>query len=402
MRDIRVSLFLTKRMFIRGNKGVLITPVIVMAVIYINLLFVPALIQGAVNQNHDQLTDHLFSNFLVTASGSSSDLPFSAADQASVIHVPGVEGVTSSYEAGYQIFKDDKDTTSGKWTVQAIDPSSYYTVFSDKVASGSRLTLQEDTGIVLGSFVAGNGHEASPAFKSTLRGVNIGEEVSVKMANGSMQRFTTRGIFNDNYYAADSRAFISRQALEKIIPHAKDRAMTVYIKTDPSANQEVIRQQLAAILPGTTIRDTQELSGTLQDTVGTIQTINRVISSLSLLVGAITIFIVTYVDLITRRKQIGIERAVGIRNETIVMTYVLRAVICTIVGIVLGGLLFRFGLIPYFEHRPFNFPGGQVSLVFLPTSFVSYLATLMGVAVIAATLPAIRSIRVKILDAIWS
>lgn len=143
------------------------------------------------------------------------------------------------------------------------------------------------------------------------------------------------------------------------------------------------------------------MSSLVQDTVGTIKTINRVISSLSLFVGAITIFIVTYVDLITRRKQIGIERAVGIRSETIVMTYALKAIICTLIGIVLGGLLFRFAVIPFFEHQPFNFPTGRVSLVFIPESFVSYTFTLIGVAIAAAIIPVLRSVRVKILDAIW-
>lgn len=398
LKNLRVSLFLTRRSFTRGNKSLLITPIVIMAVIFINLLFVPALIQGTINANNNQLTNHLFSNFMIAPVGNNTDLAYTDIIQSDITSTAGVAAATATYDAGYQLAQDQ---IGGKWTVLAIDPATYYKVFNDTVLAGSQLQPEDPDGIVLGSLIAGNGHESSPTYQTSLKGVEIGESIAVRLVSGEQQRFTTRGVIDDHYFMADNRAFIARDKLDKLLPASKNRAMAVYVKTEPGADQAHVRQQLAHIFPAARVWDTQELAGNVQDTVATIQTINKIISLLSLLVGAITIFIVTYVDLMTRRRQIGIERAVGIRDGSIIITYVLRAILCTIVGIGLGGLVFRFGIIPYFAHDPFTFPTGEVSLVYQPLSFINYSIILMGIATVAAIIPSIRSVRVKLLDAIW-
>jgi len=83
---------------------------------------------------------------------------------------------------------------------------------------------------------------------------------------------------------------------------------------------------------------------------------------LLLLVAAIAVFIVTYVDLVSRRRTIGIERAIGIGGGAIVLGYVLKAVVFAVVGVVVGGLLFVQVAVPVVAAHPFRFPIGPVSL----------------------------------------
>jgi ABC-type antimicrobial peptide transport system permease subunit len=67
----------------------------------------------------------------------------------------------------------------------------------------------------------------------------------------------------------------------------------------------------------------------------------HILGLVSALVAAITIFIVTYIDLVNRRKQIGIERAIGVRGGAIVSSYCLKALAYAVVAIALGLLLFK-------------------------------------------------------------
>jgi len=50
LSSLRVAAFLSRRAIIRGNRGITVLTVAMMAVVYAELMFVPSLIQGATNQ----------------------------------------------------------------------------------------------------------------------------------------------------------------------------------------------------------------------------------------------------------------------------------------------------------------------------------------------------------------
>ena len=126
-----------------------------------------------------------------------------------------------------------------------------------------------------------------------------------------------------------------------------------------------------------------------------------ILNVVSLLVAAIAVFIVTYVDLVNRRRTIGIERAIGINGVAIILSYVLRAVALAIVGVLLGAALFKFGAVPIADRHPFEFPIGPVSLSVTGQEMRSSAIVLVTVAAVGALAPAWRSVRLRIIEAIW-
>ena len=57
--SIRVGAFLSRRAITRSNRAVTLLTVVMMAVIYAELLFVPSLIQGATDRSIKEINDHL-------------------------------------------------------------------------------------------------------------------------------------------------------------------------------------------------------------------------------------------------------------------------------------------------------------------------------------------------------
>jgi putative ABC transport system permease protein len=127
-----------------------------------------------------------------------------------------------------------------------------------------------------------------------------------------------------------------------------------------------------------------------------------ILRTTALIVAAITIFIVTYVDLVNKRRQIGIERAIGITSTSIVLSYIIRAVIYAAFGILAAALIFRYVVVPIEGQHPFHFPFGDVTLAVDVPELVSSAAILCAVAVVSAFIPAWQTVRTKIIDAIWS
>jgi putative ABC transport system permease protein len=136
--------------------------------------------------------------------------------------------------------------------------------------------------------------------------------------------------------------------------------------------------------------------------VETFNLINNILRAITLFVALITVFIVTYVDLVNRRRQIGIERAIGIRPTALILSYVFKALVYAFAGIGLGALVFLYVAGPIVEQHPFQFPFGPATLGIRADEMWRDAAILAAVAAISASIPAWRSIRMRILDAIWS
>jgi putative ABC transport system permease protein len=129
--------------------------------------------------------------------------------------------------------------------------------------------------------------------------------------------------------------------------------------------------------------------------------VNFIVSVVALIVAGITVFIVMYVDVINRRKQIGILRAIGITETAIAISYLLRALCYAITGVVLGFILFQGIVVPLFIRYPLHLPLGDVSLVIDQPILYVRACALMIVSFLGAYIPIQRTLRMRIIQAIW-
>lgn len=398
MRSLQVAIFLASRSILRGNRGIMLMSILMLCLVYINLLFIPSLLKGATDQSDRQLRNTYTADLTVTAVGKAGVITDVTAVTKDISEIEGVEAVTSVYRAGNHIAYRDK---SGSWPVEAIEPSSYLKVFADNTTQGSFLSGADINKIILGSAVAGNGIEEKRGFDGSLQTVPIGSSVTATIGQNLSVPLEVEGIFHNQFILADQRAFVTMETLEQYLPAAGNKATSVYVKIADSANAETVLSSIENLKAGLDAKMPEEIVGFVKDQADTISFINRILSIISFLVAAITVFIVTYVDLVNRRRQIGIERAIGITNTSLMLSYVIRALIYTLIGVGIGALLYLFVIIPFFGRHPFNFPGGPVSLSVQYILMRRYGVILLVVALLAALLPSWRSVRIKLLDAIW-
>ncbi len=181
----------------------------------------------------------------------------------------------------------------------------------------------------------------------------------------------------------------------------KDSVTRIVISVAAGADASTVTSRLQPLRDDIQFQSPAQLAAAIQDQLDTFDLINSIMRILSLLVAAITVLIITFVDLTNRRRQIGIERAIGIRSAAIVGSYVLKSMVTALIGTILGWLIFRFVLMPLVLRHPFQFPTGPVALASVPGVTRANVVILLVVAAVAALLPAIRTVRMRILDAIW-
>ena len=400
LRSLRVSFFLATRSLWRGNLGVAVMTVGMLALIFVDLLFLPALIQGTVDLVGAKVHDTLTSSVVLSSTSSVEDLADSDAILNRVRNTNGVAAATATNRVGTQISHGD---LSNVWTVDSIDPMSFQAVFTtpNHLIEGSYLTQSDTNQILLGVEISGSDQTSLQGYALSLKSVHVGDTVTVTLINGKKQDFVVKGIYKNDFLQADQKAFITQSEAQQLLPASQNRASAIYVNAKPSINEIDLGTSLVASIPGLKFQTSDELAGSVKDQINTFHLINRILKTISLVVAAITVFIVIYVDLVNRRKQIGIERAIGIKSSAIIGSYLLKVTVYAIFGIGLGAILFLFVAVPLVIKYPFHFPNGLVTLT------VSFLEmrqdgmVLIVVTLVSAFIPAWRSVKIKILDAIW-
>lgn len=177
----------------------------------------------------------------------------------------------------------------------------------------------------------------------------------------------------------------------------------IAIRAESETNPAAIKQALLDSGVGTTavIRLSREgLPSFLLDMIDTMTMLGNAISSISLVVSSITIFIVIFVNAITRRKYIGILKGIGIRAGAIELSYVFQSLLYVVVGSGLALIIIYAALVPLFDKYPVDFPFSDGILVAPLSSTVFKLIILIVSTIIAGYIPAWMIIKKNTLDSI--
>lgn len=396
-RSLGVANFLAKKLVTRSSWGLNFMAVLMIVLVYVNLNFTTALLNGFVKTVNDKLISAQTGN-IVVLSKTSEGISDSAKFMEDIRAIEGVEGVTGSRSLPAQISKGNERSVA---EISGIDPETYGDVFitPENMIEGEFLNSSDIDKIVLGAQIAGADRTRLELYSDSLKNVHAGDKVVVSYPGGVKKEYTVKGIFLNKFFESDLKSFISNGAFDKVQPGSNVDNINIRLKQGTS--EEEVIAKISELRDDVQFRTWEERAGFVRGFTDTLDIVNRILRSVALLVAAVTIFIVTYVDLVNKRRQIGIERAIGINSSTIITSYLFRALFYTLIGSVIGAVVFVGVVVPIERIYPFTFPYGEVYLVINPGFMLINGLILIGVSVVSAFIPAWRSMRLSIIEAIW-
>ncbi len=400
MRSFIVAFFLTAKSILRGNLGVTVLTISMLALANTNLLFVPSLIDGIVLSANDKLIN-TYSSDIIVQSSKDSPLINNVQELATEIKkIDGVTGVTYRNSIGAELTYEDNHINA---TIRGIPPERDREVFgiAKTVFEGSYLDSKDLDQILLGVELAGSDRPEIELYSNSLKKVHAGDKITVAYANGIKKQYTVKGVFYSEFIQTDVQAFVSEREFRSINPLTNNRATFINVKIGDNVQASDIISRIGQLKDGLKFQTWEDTAGIIRSMTTSFIMINGILTAINLLVAGITVFIVTYIDLAHKRRQIGIERAIGITPAAIAMSYVFRAIFYATLAMTLSTLLYIYVIIPLESAHPFRFPFGEVTLLVTRSLFARSALIVIGVSILAAFIPVWRTLRTRIMDAIW-
>jgi putative ABC transport system permease protein len=374
-----------------------------MTLAYVNLIFISSIFGGIVEAINEQYINNLYGNIVITPA--SDKIYIENKQTSSINNIPGIVASSAHYIndalISYDENKDGNDIQQGKWKIKSInvEDEKRVTAISNSIIAGEYLNDGDRDKIVIGKEIAGG--QGGDLDYLSLGGVLIGDKIDVKFSNNIKRTYTIKGIFSTKNNQADQMAFVTKKEMESVLG-VQNLSSEIIIKTiEKGQEKQYIEPIRQSGFRDEEIRTWEQLTGFTSSASKSFTMISIILGAIGTVVAGITIFIIIFVSIVNKRRQIGILKAIGMKESTIILSFVMQAVFYAIIGILLGISIILFVIRPFFIDNPLDFPVGWVSLKITFDIIKISNISLMVAALIGGFIPAFRGTRESILDAIW-
>ena len=410
-QSIRVGVFLGWRQIRRAGVWSTALIILIMILTFMNLVFVNGVLVGLVEgagiayrtqYSGDVLISRLPSKYYIMRT---PDIlrTLDGMDEVQSYSPRYLAG--GSAEANYKNksnLSDRPDEVSA--SVAGINPEKEdkTTHLSDRIIAGEYLKSGDENGILIGHRLLDQYANVPGISTESLTGIEIGSKVRVRV-NGSVREMTVRGIVKSKMQEVSRRIYMVDTLMRKLMARTDNNVDEIAITLIPGANPDLIKKDLirSSVDKNATVETWEESQGDFfKDITLTFKLLGSMVGGIGLIVAAITVFIIIFINAITRKKYIGIMKGIGISGLAIEISYVMQSVLYALVGSGVGMVIVCAFMKPYFMEHPIDFPFSD-GILYAPISEVLIKVLLMVVAtIIAGYVPSRMIIKKNTLDAI--
>lgn len=409
--DIAVGVFLAKRELKRANKWTTTLIVFVMLLTFLNLVVVSGILVGLIQGSLDQNKKFSSGDVIVSSFLNRNKVENSQETIKIVETIPGLRAYSARYTSGGSLqanyrdvlLKNEQPNSVGAQII-GVDPikEDVVTNISSLLVEGSYLEPTDTDSIIAGSFLFRKYNENEFPGLTTLKDVPVGSRVLLKIGENSKE-YTIKGILKSKVGEVDGAVFMLDSEFRKLTGRTDYNVNQIAISLVPGTDPLIAKAALleAGVGENGRVQTSDEAIPQFLDQIKTtFGLLGNAISAIGLVVAAITIFIVIFVNAITRRRYIGILKGIGIEPRAIIISYIIQSLLYAVIGAILGIVIVFAFLKPLFDVHPIDFPFSDGILVATVSGTATRTIILLIATIVAGYIPARIVIRQNTLSAI--
>lgn len=394
----RVSLYLAVRSVYRGNRSTLLLTILIIALAMVLMNFLGIIIGGLVTLYNDQMIDYQYGQVMIEPRDKETYIPEADDLVKRLKGIPGVKGITARVSTGITI----TNPKTGKFqsiSLIGFDPTDEQEVtrYQQVIIDGDFLSKGDTDEILIGTLLAGKEDESQDKMPS-LGGAKVGDRVEVAFSNGVVKSYRVKGIYETLGALIDHSAFITWSEMDTVI-HTNDAATEILLRGESAGEAEALKFTLMGYGVHEQLKTWREKGqGILGDAIASFNLINTIMKIVALVVASVVIFIVTYINIINRKKQIAILKAIGVRKQIIEGSYLIQVLFQCGCGAFVGILMINVIVLALTVNK-IRFPMGYLTPVLDYNTVLVSIVLLCLVSLISAYIPARQVANEEILDA---
>lgn len=409
--SLKVGWFLALRQVKRSSLATTILIIFVMMLTFLNLVVVRGVLVGLIEGSTEVYKSGYAGDVLITSLPKKNYIENSPSLLATLDSLPWVTKYSARYVEGGTIEANYKkkirltdEPNSAAGSIAGINPEieDQVTGLRSHVVEGEYLTLSDSDSILIGANFLKKYLDIEAPGISLLEDVNVGDKVRLTVA-GNTKEFFVKGFLKSKTDQVDFRIFMLDSTLRNLIGRSDYNVDEITVMIEKGTEPAFLKDILLRSGFGSSARIQtweESLPKFLLDIKNTFAVLGNVVGSIGLVVASITIFIVIFVNAITRRKYIGILKGIGIDAVAVEFAYVLQSVFYAGIGIICGMVLLYGFLVPFVAAHPIKFPFSDGILVAELSTTLVRAVLLMVATLIAGYIPARIVVKQNTLDAI--
>lgn len=418
LKALRVGWFLAVRQIRHAGKGTTALIIFIMVLTFLNLVVVSGLLIGLIAGSFEQFREGYSGEVIITSAAGRDYIEHSPQLISYLSHHPEVQSLVARHGVGIQLLGtlnslpkkyERPNVVNARLTGIEPEAEERVTGFSRFVVYGEPLQVGEEGYILIGANLLkqySSFADANIPGLDLLTGVDVGSRVRITITRKDGQVFrkdmTVKGIVKSKVDEISTRMFVLDSELKRMLSVNQQQVQEIAIRTELAYAPLLVRE-LKDFMGNYAARiqtSEEAIPSFLRQIETTMGVLGNALSSIALVVASITVFIVIFINAVTKRKFIGIMKGIGISPQAIQFSYIFQALFYGLAGSLIGVLL-TFGVLePYFAAHPINFPFSDGILVVTPGGALLRVAILLTVTLAAGFLPAKLIVRRNTLDAI--
>jgi putative ABC transport system permease protein len=379
--SFKIALFLAWKNVIKNKNKALLT------ILIISLGFISSIIVDGVLQDTGYKLEQ---DFIDTSFGDVILEPFEKNDKIKGVNnilkkiesIPYVEGASVLTKANGRLY----DSRGGFIDTQIliVNPEDFEkaSLIKSMLNEGDYLTENGKNNIFMGCL---NLKSCSTFSDSTPNiDVDIGKIVLANFNNGVKANLTLIGSYKHSLATVENINIMSESTAKRLFSdYNEDTADAIIIRLQNRDLAQEAIQELAFLGIDARISDYKEKLAFYSQTVESFNIVGDLSFLIGVIVSAISVYIIIYINALNKKVQIGIMKAIGLKSIIISLSYAIQGLFYGILGSILGiGLTYL--MILYFTLYPIQssignlIPRVSISIFILVSIAIILSSTLTG------------------------
>lgn len=414
IHNVKIGFFLAYRQLKHASIWTTSLIVVVMMLTFLNLVVVNGILVGLIESSIQASEERYTGKVIISNLTQKAVIENSEEIEKVLSSLPNVTDVVprvlagGSIEADYnRLLKPEETANKAQATVAGIVPSQEdkATGLSKYVVDGAYLDDNDKDGVLVGAFLVNELTPIDAVGFTQLKKVEVGDRLRLTVGKNSKEVYL-RGFLKSKIDNIDARVIMTQSELRKLVGRSDTNVSEIVVKMDPGSTEtDALRVKNILIANGydydAKIQTATEAQPKfLKDMKSLFGLLGTLMGSIGLVVASITVFIVIFVNTLTRRKFIGILKGIGISSKSIEYSYIIQSAFYAIVGAVVGMLVLYGFLVPFIDAHPINFPFSD-GILYAPLGGTLWrVLALFVTTIVAGYIPARMIVRKNTLDSI--